>query len=97
MERLAGMKRSEAIQRIKANLKLRPETHDMALAFQDGKISWGKFCEVLAEEALLIAEDIGMQPPNITLEELIPNSGLKTDPNEYRHYYACWEPEDEQK
>lgn len=40
-------------------------------------------------------EKLGMQPPNITLNELFPNSGLKhTGPV---NHYACWEPEDETK
>jgi hypothetical protein len=39
-----------------------------------------------------IEKDLGMQPPNITLDELFPKSGLYADKKDF---YACWEPEDE--
>ena len=46
---------------------------------------------VLAEIALRIVEDAGMQPPNITLKEMFPNSTLLTAE---KHYYAVWEEEE---
>ena len=51
-------------------------------------------CKLLAIEIMDKLEEIGMQPPNITIDKLIPNSGLVTIE---RHYYACWEPEEELK
>lgn len=47
-----------------------------------------------ADVILTTLEQAGMQPPNITIDELIPGSGLKTDPSQSQHYYACWEPEE---
>lgn len=47
-----------------------------------------------ADVILTTLEEAGMQPPNVTLDQLIPKSGLKIDP-EYDHYYACWEPEND--
>ena len=47
----------------------------------------------LATYLLSIIEEAGMQPPNISLNELI-SGPLKVD-YEYKHYYACWEPEDD--
>jgi hypothetical protein len=46
---------------------------------------------VLAEIAMRIVEDAGMQPPNITLKEMFPDSPLLTAEN---HYYGVWEEED---
>ena len=48
--------------------------------------------KIAAEEILKMQENKGMQPPNITLKELFPGSILEED---NKHYYACWEPEDE--
>lgn len=42
---------------------------------------------------LTILEKFGMQPPNVTLDQLIPGD-LKTAPEAEKHFYACWEPED---
>lgn len=53
--------------------------------------------EILAESVMRMIEDAGMQPPNITLDQLIPGSVVRTNPGEHQHYYACWEPEDEKK
>ena len=50
--------------------------------------------EEIANIILITIEQAGMQPPNTTLEKLIP--GALTDLKECRHYYACWEPEEEQ-
>ena len=36
-------------------------------------------------------EKAGMQPPNVTLDQLVP--GFLSSPSD--DYYACWEPEDE--
>ena len=41
------------------------------------------------EELLAFLEEQGMQPPNITLEEMIPG----TLRHEETFYYSCWEPE----
>lgn len=42
---------------------------------------------------LYMIEENGMQPPNITLDQLLPGE-LRTAPGAPIHYYACWEPED---
>jgi hypothetical protein len=48
-------------------------------------ISWINVDALLDE-----MEKVGMQPPNVTLDELIP--GFLTE-NGDKHYYACWEDE----
>jgi len=45
------------------------------------------------EDLLAFIEEQGMQPPNITLEEMIPGTTLR---HEETFYYSCWEPEDEE-
>ena len=47
-----------------------------------------------AEEILSALEKAGMQPPNTTLDKLVPG-GLQTTGS--TQYYACWESEDEEK
>ena len=47
-------------------------------------------------DLLSYLEDLGMQPPNITLDELIPGLNVK-HVSEETHYYSCWEPEHETK
>lgn len=47
-----------------------------------------------ADVILTTLEQVGMQPPNITLEQLVPGD-LKTAPEAEKHFYACWEPESE--
>jgi hypothetical protein len=44
----------------------------------------------LNERILSALEKQGMQPPNVTLDELVP--GFLTE-NGDKHYYACWEDE----
>ena len=43
-----------------------------------------------ADGLLAMIEGFGMNPPNITIEELVPGSLSAVN----RHYYACWEPEE---
>lgn len=43
-----------------------------------------------ADEILEQLEIMGMQPPNVTLDELFP--GFLTEIGD-KHYYACWEDE----
>ena len=45
------------------------------------------------EELLRYLENLGMQPPNVTLEELIPGIVIKRIGDE-KYYYPCWEPEE---
>jgi hypothetical protein len=45
----------------------------------------------LARHMLSVIEEAGMQPPNTTLDKLVP--GFLKD-NSENIYYACWEPED---
>jgi len=47
----------------------------------------------LNERILSALEKAGLQPPNVTLDELLPKSGLSEVGD--KHYYSCWEPEDE--
>ncbi len=46
---------------------------------------------VLAESVMRMVEDAGMQPPNITLNELLASE--LTYIGQEKYYYACWEPE----
>lgn len=46
-----------------------------------------------ADVILTTLELAGMQPPNITLDQLVPGA-VKTTPGAEKHYYACWEPEE---
>ncbi len=78
------MKRSDALKLIANQLDfLKGRFHGLRTTFSEAELK-------AADVILTTLEDAGMQPPNITLDELIPGSGLKTDT---KHYYACWEPE----
>lgn len=77
------MKRSEMLGKIAACIINHNEPHrytDRETALQ------------IAEVILQVQEEAGMQPPNVTLDELVP--GFLTSTGE-RHYYACWEDEDD--
>ena len=47
-----------------------------------------------ADVILTTMEQAGMQPPNVTLEQLHPGSGLAVHTGQRQDYYACWEPEE---
>jgi hypothetical protein len=70
------MKRSEVVKQLEERFK------EMQLNITPG---------ILAEIAMRIVEDAGMQPPNITLKEMFPNSGLLVESTDY---YAVWEDEE---
>ncbi len=48
-----------------------------------------------ADVILTTLESAGMQAPNIYIEQVFPNSGLKTTEGYKRHFYALWESEGE--
>ena len=70
------MKRSDAILRIF-------ETLETAFSHPEGNSK-------LAVALMKTIEEMGMQPPNVTLNELVPGDWLCNE----SHYYACWEPEE---
>jgi hypothetical protein len=73
------MKRSEAVR-------------DLAIMLMGRLPEWEKQERLnFADEILEQLEIMGMQPPNVTLDELIPSSGLSVIGD--KHYYACWEDE----
>ncbi len=82
------MKRSEMIDYISDELK---DFHSAAVDL--GNENYTKFSLRKAAGLLDMIEGFGMQPPNITLDELIPCE-LRVSPETEKHYYACWEPED---
>ena len=49
-----------------------------------------KFIEDFSDSILTFLESQGMQPPNITLEEMFTETTLR---HEEKFYYSCWEPE----
>jgi hypothetical protein len=72
------MKRSEAVR-------------DLAIMLMGRLPEWEKQERLnFANEILEQIEIMGMQPPNVTLDELIP-CGLSVIGE--KHYYACWEDE----
>ena len=76
------MKRSEAVELIAQELKVidSGSTYPISHYRNDAGIILTKL------------EGAGLQPPNITIKELIP--GLLTPaPGTEVHFYACWEPE----
>jgi hypothetical protein len=83
------MKRSEMIQYIV------DEIGDINSALEQlGNEDYSSFMKRKATGMLDMLEGFGMQPPNITLEQLIPCE-LQTSNEQEKHWYACWEPEDE--
>lgn len=74
------MKRSEAVR-------------DLAIMLMGRLPEWEKQERLnFANEILEQLEIMGMQPPNVTLDELIP-CGLNVIGE--KHYYACWETEND--
>jgi hypothetical protein len=83
------MKRSEALKLIANQLDfLKGRFHGLRTNFSESELKE-------ADVILTTLEDAGMQPPLITLEQLIPTADLKPT-GEPPHYYACWEPEAEE-
>lgn len=82
------MKRSDMLKLIANQLDfLNGRFHGLRLRFTDEELK-------KADVILTTLEQAGMQPPNITLEQLIPGA-LKVAPEAEKHFYACWEPESE--
>jgi hypothetical protein len=52
-----------------------------------------------AEMIIAFLESQGMQPPNVRLNQLFPNSDdiQLVEEENLKHWYACWEPEDAEK
>jgi hypothetical protein len=76
------MKRSEMVDKIYNYMLYETgDVHDTTHAHN---------CKIDAEAIMKLLEKAGMQPPNTTLDKMIPGSGLKED---NPHYYACWDPE----
>jgi hypothetical protein len=72
------MKRSEVVR-------------DLAIMLMGRLPEWEKQERLnFADEIIEQLEIMGLQPPNVTLDELIP--GFLTE-NGDKHYYACWEDE----
>lgn len=50
--------------------------------------------EEVARDILSAIEECGMQPPNIKLKQLFPNSIVEvSEDSPVNHWHACWEPE----
>jgi len=76
------MKKSEAVR-------------DLAIFLMGRLPEWEKSERLkFADEILSELEIMGIQPPNTTLDKLIPGN-LKESDEQPKHYYACWEPEEE--
>jgi hypothetical protein len=72
------MKRSEVVR-------------DLAIMLMGRLPEWEKQERLnFADEIIEQLEIMGLQPPNVTLDELVP--GFLTE-NGDKHYYACWEDE----
>jgi hypothetical protein len=52
--------------------------------------------DVVYDKVLNALEVAGMQPPRVTLIQLMPDAKIY-DERELNNTYACWEPEDEKK
>ncbi len=79
------MKRSEMVEKLK-----KPVSLLTGGALRDDEL------QEAAGHLLDLLEDYGMQPPNINLSQLVPNSGLISN-EDAQVFYSCWEPENEEK
>jgi hypothetical protein len=85
------MKRSEALALIANQLDF------LNNKFEGVRFDFTKEELAHADVILTTLEAAGMQPPNITLRELIPRSLCQVILDVDKHRYACWEPENENK